>query len=71
MVAPGADQDLAAATRKAQENLRTLIESLGAASRSLLQPAPPSTMTGPGSAPPAAGTLAAARPGESRDGSTG
>ena len=42
MVAPGTDQDLAAATRKAQENLRTLIESLGAASRSLLQPTPPS-----------------------------
>jgi hypothetical protein len=42
MAAPGADQDLAAATRKAQENLRTLIQSLGAASRSLLQPAPPS-----------------------------
>jgi hypothetical protein len=42
MAGPAADQDLAAATRKAQENLRILIESLGAASRSLRQPAPPS-----------------------------
>jgi hypothetical protein len=42
MAGPSADQDLAAATRKAQENLRTLIEGLGAASRSLLQPPPSS-----------------------------
>jgi hypothetical protein len=39
---PSADQGLAAATRKAQENLRTLIESLGAASRSMVQPLPSS-----------------------------
>jgi hypothetical protein len=41
---PGADQQeaLAAATRAAQENLRSLIDSLEAASRSMLQPLPPS-----------------------------
>jgi hypothetical protein len=34
------EPDLAAATRKAQENLRLLIESLGAAARPLLEPVP-------------------------------